>query len=99
MRQGNQLGFTSQGFKVGAGLDNNTVAKVSTPQTFDEWCKTVPRCIGYAGGCDGYLAGTLHEENCPMYNVDDSAGMSFGASYRDAFLAGQRSTAYKKLEP
>jgi hypothetical protein len=57
--------------------------------TYEEWVKTVPRCIGGEAGCDGDLVAEEHDAKCPMYYVSDSAGKVWAANYRDAFQAGR----------
>lgn len=49
---------------------------------YEEWVKSLPKCLSYEGGCDGDLVGLEHERNCPMY------GKKF-ATLRDAFEAGR----------
>lgn len=50
-------------------------------EKFAEWKKTLPKCVSYAGGCDGDLEGLEHEKNCPMYEKKF-------ATHLDAFAAG-----------
>jgi len=55
-------------------------AEPSTP-LYEKWAASLPKCIGYEGGCDGDLVGTEHERNCPMFDKNP-------ATLRDAFNAG-----------
>ena len=49
-------------------------------KTFESWKASLPKCIGFEGGCDGDLVGEGHEDNCPM------KGKKF-ATLEDAFHA------------
>ncbi len=34
---------------------------------FKKWISSLPKCVGFDGGCDGDLEGMEHEIHCPMY--------------------------------
>lgn len=53
---------------------------------FAKWADSVPKCIGYPT-CDGDLVGTVHEDECPMSKVENSAGKAFAATYYDCWQA------------
>jgi hypothetical protein len=48
---------------------------------FEAWKKSLPKCLGYAGGCDGDLGAEGHMKDCPLYGKDF-------ATHKDAFFAG-----------
>lgn len=53
-------------------------------EKFEKWKATLPKCLSYAGGCDGDLGeGLEHDQKCPMF------GKKF-ATHLDAFIAGHQ---------
>jgi hypothetical protein len=61
-------------------------------EKFEKWAATLPKCLGYEGGCDGDLEGQAHEPKCPMF------GKEF-ATHQDAFQAGWQAAQLSEAEP
>lgn len=60
-------------------------------ELFQKWASSLPKCVGYAGSCDGDLVGLEHESHCPMFGKDFASG-------RDCFEAGFRAGVEKERE-
>jgi hypothetical protein len=55
---------------------------------FEKWAKEQPHCIGCLGGCGGDIAGTEHEEDCPMSKEPNSTGRRTTVTPFSAYCAG-----------
>jgi hypothetical protein len=59
------------------------------------WLATLPKCIGFKGGCDGDLEATEHEDNCPMKGLKPLTSCDV---WKAAYCMGARDTRQKIVE-
>lgn len=62
---------------------------------YREWLRTLPKCVGWAGGCDGNLP---HKETCPMFGKKYADQQDIYAAGYEAGARDMRARAANEIE-